>query len=143
MLSTKFILGNYYRHSKYCLFDESHTQKKVNFRFRRKYFTCDSDIGDSYHKYIYRFERVTILKCVCIRTSTHKNVYLCSEYICLHGLYVCVYCKRERTNGMEWKWIRIAFSYGTLPASIMRHLPYTTFELKVNDDHDDYEEEDE
>lgn len=38
----------------------------------------------------------------------------------------------ERTNGMEW--IRIAFSYGTLPASFMRHLPYTTFETEANDD---------
>lgn len=49
----------------------------------------------------------------------------------------------ERTNEMEW--IRIAFSYGTLPASFMRHLPYTTFETEANDDcaADDEAEEEE
>lgn len=66
-------------------------------------------------------------------------VYLYSDTVCAvrthtHTTYIhrCIANERiNKWNGMAW--IRIAFSYGTLPASIMRHLPQTYIHKYIDD----------
>lgn len=96
--------------SKYC--------RRAKGKLCYKFYTCDYELT-THIKNVYRLnEQRSNDVCIC---AFRTFVNTCTQDIHTHIFAF----ENERT-----KWLRIAFSYATLPASIARHLPSTTFELE-------------